>query len=486
MRVSFAAAIAAGATRQGDRVAVTCGDDRVTFAELHRGTNRLARAFAARGVTEGAFVTVALPNSIAFVEACVATWKLGATVQPVSPVLPVREREAIIELADPALVVGADPAAHPDRAVVPAGFAPDPDLPDGPLPDVVPARWKAPTSGGSTGRPKLIVTTDPGLVETGEGSAFRRDGVACVPGPLYHNAPFTFAAMALLRGNHVVVLPRFDAEATLAAVQAHRVDSILLVPTMMQRITRLPATVRDRYDVGSLQAVWHMAAPCPPWLKEAWIEWLGGERIFELYAGTEGQASTVVRGDEWLARPGTVGRPVSGAIRIQDPDTLAVLPPGTLGEVFMHPGGDRRTYTYVGADARATEDGWESLGDMGWLDDDGYLYLADRRSDMVISGGANIYPAEVEGAIDEHPAVVSSAVIGLPDDDLGDRLHAVVQVDPGAADPVDEDGLRAFLAERLVRYKVPRSFELTPDEVRGPDGKVRRSALRAERIAAPR
>ena len=184
-----------------------------------------------------------------------------------------------------------------------------------------------------------------------------------------------------------------------------------------------------------------------------------------------------MRGDEWMAHRGTVGRPISGEMRIQDPDTYALLAPGEIGEVFMRSTGSRKTYEYIGAEARVSPDGWESLGDMGYMDEDGYLFLADRRSDMILSGGANIYPAEIEAAIDEHPSVVSCAAIGLPDDDLGNRIHAVVQV----SEPVDADELRVFLAERLVRYKIPRTFEFVTDVVRGHDGKVRRSALRESR-----
>lgn len=476
--LSYSRAIADNAARQPDRVAITCAADSVTWAELERRTNRLARAYAALGVTEGSFVTVGLPNSIAFYEACIAAWKLGATPQPISYRLPDRERQAIVELADSSLVVGADPASHPGRTVIPAGYEPDLSIDDSQLPDVITAHWKAPTSGGSTGRPKLIVAADPGVTNTEvQGNGMRRDGCVIVPGPLYHNAPFSFSAGALMQGNHVVILPKFDAEATLAAVAEHRPDWMLLVPTMMQRITRLPDDVRDRYDVSSLQTVWHMASPCPPWLKETWIDWLGGEKIFELYAGTEAQSVTVVRGDEWMTHRGTVGKPVFGEMRIQDPETYAVLPAGEVGEVFMRTGSDRRTYEYIGADARISPDGWESLGDMGYMDADGYLYLADRRSDMILSGGANIYPAEIEAAIDEHPAVVSCAAIGLPDEDLGNRIHAVIQI----SEPIDADELRTFLAERLVRYKIPRTFEFVTEEVRGHDGKVRRSALRDTR-----
>ncbi|MCU1390578.1 MAG: baiB [Ilumatobacteraceae bacterium] len=475
--LSYSRAIADAAERDPDHVAVTCAGESITRAELESRTNRLARAYAELGVSSGSFVTVGLPNSVAFLEACFAAWKLGATPQPISYRLPDRERTAIVDLADSALIVGADPAAHPGRTVIPVGWQPDPSIDDSQLPDAVAEHLKAPTSGGSTGRPKLIVATMPSLRPETPSLGQRYDGVALVPGPLYHNAPFSFATGALTYGNHLVILPKFDAEATLAAIDAHRPDWLLLVPTMMQRITRLPDEVRSRYDVSSLQTVWHMASPCPPWLKEAWIDWLGGEKIFELYAGTEAQSVTVVRGDDWLAHRGTVGRPVSGEMRIQDPDTFEVLPPGEIGEVFMRTGGDLRTYEYIGAEARVSPDGWESLGDMGSMDADGYLYLADRRSDMILSGGANIYPAEIEAAIDEHPSVVSCAAIGLPDDDLGSTVHAVVQI----SEPIDVDELRTFLAERLVRYKIPRTFEFVTDVVRGDDGKVRRSALRADR-----
>ena len=476
--LSYSRAIADNAARNPQRVAITCADHSVTWEQLELRTNRLARAYAALGVTPNSFVTVGLPNSVGFFEACIAAWKLGATPQPISYRLPDRERQAIVELADSSLVVGADPAAHPGRTVIAPGFEPDPTIDDSQLPDIIAERWKAPTSGGSTGRPKLIVAADPGVTNTEmPGMGQQRDGVVFVPGPLYHNAPFSFSSGALMQGNHVVILPKFDAEATLAAIHEHRPDWLLLVPTMMQRITRLPDEVRDRYDVSSLQTVWHMASPCPPWLKEAWITWLGGEKIFELYAGTEAQSVTVVRGDEWMAHRGTVGKPVSGEMKIVDPDTYEELPRGEIGEVFMRSAGNRKTYEYIGAEARVSPDGWESLGDMGSMDADGYLYLADRRSDMILSGGANIYPAEIEAAIDEHPHVVSCAVIGLADEDLGNRIHAVVHVSA----PIDPDELRKFLADRLVRYKIPRTFEFVDEVVRGDDGKVRRSALREDR-----
>ena len=471
------------ADRNPDALAITCGDDFVTRQQLRERTNRMARAFAEFGVREGSLVTIALPNSVAFLEAAVAAWKLGAVPQPVSHRLPDRERQAIVELADSALVLGADPQAHPTRHVVPVGWQPNAGLAADDLPDAVSPTWKAPTSGGSTGRPKLILSgARAEFEESGAGFGIGIDGAVAIPGPLYHNAPFQFSSLGLFFGNHVVILPKFDAREAVEMVHRHRPELILLVPTMMSRMARLPDEDRTQFDLSSLTHVWHMAAPCPQWCKQAWIDWVGAEKVYELYAGTEAQSVTIIRGDEWLGHRGSVGRVVSGQMRVLDPETHEELPAGVMGEVFMRPKSASPTYKYVGAEANRIADGWESLGDMGWFDEDGYLYLGDRKGDMILSGGANIYPAEIESALAEHPAVLSSAVIGLPDEDLGKLVHAVVQVDPAVGvDGVEEDELRRFLSERLVRYKVPRSFEFTLDVVRDDAGKVRRSALAAER-----
>ena len=452
------------------RPAITCGGETVTRKELDLRSNRMAHHLAASGVGSGDMVTIALPNSVEWFVATVACWKLGAVPQPVSSRLPARELESIIELAQAKVVLGPEPVVVPD------------DLDDSPLPDAVSPAWKAPTSGGSTGRPKLIVSGDPSLIAPDAPSPllFQQDGVFVMPGPMYHNGPIVWSCGALLKGNHVVLLPRFDAEATLAAIHDHKADLIYLVPTMMKRILRLPEEVRARYDMSSLRWVWHLAEPCPVWLKEAWIEWLGPERIIELYAGTEGQAATVIVGTEWLEHRGSVGRPIHGQILILDAEGNE-LPPGAEGEVWMRSGRETPTYRYIGAEARSRDGGWESLGDMGWVDKDGYLSLGDRMQDMVLSGGANIYPAEVESAIQEHPCVHSVAVVGLPDEDLGNRLHAIVEADGEA---IDERELRSFLAERLVTYKIPRSFEFVDEPLRDDAGKVRRAQLRAERAGA--
>jgi bile acid-coenzyme A ligase len=467
-----------------DRPALTCGDLTFTRAELDVRTNRLARAYRDLGVTRDSFVTIGLPNGCAFFEAVVATWKLGAVPQPISSRLPAAERRAIIDLADPSLVVGVDPAEVPGRPTVPAGFEPDTSASSDPLPPAIGASYKAPTSGGSTGRPKLIVAMQPGTWEALDGFAnllrIPSGGVHLVTGPLYHNGPFATSVLALLKGNHVVVMPRFDAAGALALVERHRADWMYAVPTMMHRIWRLPPEERARYDVSSLRVVLHMAAPCPMWLKEAWIGWLGGESVLELYGGTEAQAITFITGDEWLEHRGSVGRPVLGEMRVLDTDGNEV-PRGEVGEIWMRRGEDAPpSYRYVGATPKTRPGDWESLGDMGRQDEEGYIYLSDRETDMILVGGANVYPAEIEAALDEHPGVAASCAIGLPDDEYGNAVHAIVQ----AKDALTGAELEAFLASRLARYKRPRTYEFVTMPLRGDDGKVRRTALRAERLAA--
>jgi bile acid-coenzyme A ligase len=479
--VSFSRRLADLAAADPSRAAITCGEHSVTRAELETAADALARQLLEDGVKHGEMVTIALPNSIAWFVAVVATWKIGATPQPVSSRLPARELAAIVDLADPRVILGTEPDAFVDRICRPPGYvAPTVASDVKPLPDAISLAWKAPTSGGSTGRPKLIVAGQPSSMddEAPPNLLIQLDGCLMMPGPLYHNGPIVWSCGALLAGNHVVVLPRFDAESTLAGIEQHRADIAYLVPTMMKRIWRLPLDVRESYDLSSLRLIWHLAEPCPPWLKEAWIEWLGPERIFELYAGTEAQAATVITGTQWLEHRGSVGRPLSGSVSITDVEGNEV-PPGVEGEVWLKSGIDSPTYRYVGAEARTREGGWESLGDNGWLDADGYLYLGDRTTDMILTGGSNVYPAEVEAAISEHPGVQSCAVIGLPDDDLGNIVHAIIEADPSE---FQLEELLTFLGERLVRYKVPRSIEIVNEPLRDDAGKLRRSALRSERL----
>jgi bile acid-coenzyme A ligase len=300
-----------------------------------------------------------------------------------------------------------------------------------------------------------------------------------MPGPLYHAGPFITSWQSLLCGGTVYLLRRFDPRRCLECIERERIDWVLFVPTMMQRIWKLPEAERRRYDLSSLETVMSSGAASPAWLKRAWIEWLGPDVIWEAYGGSERIGGTLISGREWLAHPGSVGRPTGGRqVRILGEDGKE-KPTGEIGLVyFLPPGGPGSTYRYIGASGRRTDEGWETLGDLGYLDDEGYLYLTDRETDMIVTGGANVYPAEVEAAIDAFGRVRSSAVIGLPDDDLGQRVHAIVDAPEG----LDEAALVAHLEQHLARYKIPRSFERVHEPLRDDAGKVRRSALRAARL----
>lgn len=479
--ISLSRIIAYWKDKGPDRALVSYEGRTVTRAEFDASTNRLARAYADLGVKQDDFVTIALPNGIEFLEACFATWKLGATPQPVSSRLPQMERDQIVEVGKPALVVGAAPGTHGSIKCIAEGFAPDASLEDTELPERTARHFKVMTSGGSTGRPKLIVSetlavTDVEVARMG----FEPEKSAVIPGPLYHNGPFLWAMSGLFLGNHVTIMARFDAEDMLRLMDEKKATIVYMVPTMMLRIWRLPEEVRLKYDLSSLKVLWHLAAPCPQWLKEEYIAWLGPDVIYELYGGTEGQGTTIITGTEWLEHRGSVGKPQPGCkMKIVDEEGNT-LPPGEIGEVFLMPeGGQGSTYHYIGDKAKEIEGGWESLGDMGYMDDSGYLYLADRQTDMILSGAANIYPAEIEGAIEAFPGVRSCAVIGLPNEDMGNLIHAIVEA---ADDGVTEEALVAHLVERLVRYKIPRTFEFVSEPLRDEAGKVRRKALRAERV----
>ncbi|MEV5968109.1 AMP-binding protein [Kribbella sp. NPDC051952] len=464
---SFARILSGLAKTDPDRTAIVCAGERVSRAELERRANRLARAYLERGVQVGDFVSIVLPNSIEFYVALVAAWKVGAVPAPLSARMPAGERDEILKIADPRLVVGLDTTAWPS---LPAGYLPAHS--EAPLPDRISPAWKAPASGGSTGRPKLIVAGQPSVLPADTGKLFhqRADDRQLVAGPLYHNSPLTFSSLGLFLGQELVVLPSFDAVAALKAIERHRITWVNVVPTMMLRMLRAIEAEPGRYDVSSLRILWHMAAPCPDWLKQAWIELIGPDAVIEMYGSTESIAYTVITGTEWLTHRGSVGRPLSGEITILDAAGKPA-PAGEVGEVFMR--SVIPMYHYKGAEARRHGD-WESVGDLGRLDDDGFLYLSDRRTDLILSGGANVYPAEVEAAIAEHPAVLTCAVVGLPDADLGQRVHAVVQT----AAELTETELLAYLAERLVRYKIPRSVDFVDQPLRSDAGKVRRGAVR--------
>jgi bile acid-coenzyme A ligase len=470
--------------RPEDTIAISHGAETLTWQQLERNANRRARAFAAKGVKPGDFVAIGLPNGNEFFETTFAVWKCGATPTSLSWRLPRGEAAAVLDILKPSLVVGGETDWNAGNSL-PTGFLPE-GFSDEPLSTPVSRYWKAMTSGGSTGRPKVILDHQPAVVDTAVAQPL---GIApgttlLNPGPLYHNAPFIVTHLALFGGGRITGMVKFEAEETLRLIARDRVQWVNFVPTMMHRIWALPGDVRDAYDLSSLKIVFHMAAPMPPWLKENWIAWLGPERIFELYGGTERQGATIISGVEWLAHKGSVGKIGETArLRIIGDDGNDVVP-GETGEIYFLPNdGPGTTYHYLGAEPKRRADGWESLGDIGRLDADGYLYLGDRLSDMILRGGANIYPAEVEAALSAHPDVCSCVVVGLPDAEFGQRVHAILElVESGDVQAV-ADGMGDFLAHRLSRYKHPESFETVAVGLRDDSGKVRRTLLRDERVA---
>jgi bile acid-coenzyme A ligase len=470
--------VATLAQQDPDAPAVTCDGRTITRRQLDASTNRLARAYAQLGVGQGDYVVTVLPNSIEFVQAVLAIWKLGGVPQPLSARMPDAELAALLQLRPPKLIVGRDDPTGVSPSV-PADFTPDAALPDGALPEIVSPVLKAMASGGSTGRPKLI---DAGIDSRFSplagyvmGSA---DGdVNLMSVPLTHNTGFSTMAIGLVQGHHLVVMPRFDAHEFLRLVTEHRVSFLSTVPTIMQRVLSVYRADPDSYDLSSIRRFWHVAAPCPPAIKQAWIDILGPDVVWELYGGTELQALTFISGEQWLTHPGSVGMVVTGEMKVLDDDGNE-CPPGVTGEIYMRRSpGTSPTYRYIGATAKQ-RDGWDSLGDLGYFDEDGFLYLNDRRVDMFTVGGRNVYPAEIESALSAHPDVLSCLVVGVPHEDLGQVPHAIVQ-----GNGLDEDAVIAFLSERVAGYKLPRTVEFSDTPLRDDAGKARRSAVRDEVIA---
>ena len=456
-----------------EQTAQVQGEARWTWAALDQRARQWAHILLNAGVGADDLVAFALPNGSEFFALTFGIYMAGATPAPLSPKLPPVEIEEILAQMQPAARAELlpDSVPFPTSASSEASWA-----------GQVAASWKACTSGGSTGRPKVIID--------GRSAAFARDAAfleipACgrvlVPGPLYHNGPFSAAIFALLRGNTVVTMPRFDAAMAIEIIAAEKISWAMMVPTMLQRILRLDLSgaALDHWKL-----VVHTAAPMPRTAKQQWIEQFGPDHIGEVYGATEGLVRTWINGREWLERPGSVGRATGGArIRVLADDG-SDCPVGTLGEIYaMPPGGPGSSYRYLGASRRATCDGWESVGDIGYLDAGGFLYLADRRDDMIVSGGVNVWPAEVEAAIARHPSIISCAAVGVPDDDLGQHVHALIETNDPA---LDRDSLRAFLRDHLPPEKIPRSVAISPGPVRDDAGKVRRQAVVENYIAACR
>ncbi len=470
------------AEKPASQLALIYPDGAVTWQAFEARATRRAQQLYEMGVRPDDLVAVALPNCAAHHEMTFAIWKAGATPCILPAKLPEQELRQVLALAHPRVLVRDAGYESLDVKVL------DPTRPfeiadPVPMPDRAPRHWKAVTSGGSTGRPKLIIDRVEGRFNQyidGRLERIRmpRGGVMINPGPLYHNASFLFTSLALIAGSTVVGMVRFDAEECLRLIEKHRANWICLVPTMMHRIWSLPKDIREKYDVSSLQAVWHMAAACPTWLKQGWIDWLGPDRIFEAYSGTEASGTTI-NGRDWLRKPGSVGRIAPGTLSILRPDGEPCAP-GEVGEIFF-PHDAQARFQYVGASVTSDAQGRFSLGDLGYADDDGYLFLADRRSDLINRGGANIYPAEVEAVLDQNPTVANSVVIGLPCQEYGQRVHAILEPRTGSTCALEE--IDRYMRERLASYKCPESYEIAQSPLRNEAGKVRRSALKEEREA---
>jgi len=464
----------------------------VSWRELDSLGNRLARLLAGHGAGAGAVVAVALTNSVEHLAAAIGAWRLGACVLPLRWDLPAWERDRLLEVAAPDLVVGDWPLGDrgiptiPRAAIDDATDPADPRLPDGPLPDAVADPAMAIASSGSTGFPKIIVSPGPGVYDaarpayaTSQQMGAGRGQVQLVPAPLYHTNGFRIAHGSLHRDELLVLMEHFDAQQAVSLIERHRVTTTTMAPVMLLRIARLPGV--ERRDLSSLRSVLQGAASCPPWLVRWWIDRIGPERFFVSYGSTERVGVAFLKGTEWLEHPGSVGRGLDTDIRILD-DAGRDLAAGEIGHVYLRSrDADGPSYRYRGAEpAPTTDDGFTTVGDLGWLDEDGYLYIADRRLDLIVTGGVNVYPSEVEAALVEHPGVADAAVVGVPDEEWGQRLHAVVEPSDRARAPTD-DVLRDHCRARLAPHKVPKTFEVVDALPRTAAGKLNRSMLAGER-----
>lgn len=496
-----------------DLPAVVCSPTGVTltFAELAGRAHRIVHALRARGIRAGDAVAYALPNGVD-----ILVWQLGLSEGgyhgiALNPALSVGEIREILEHSGASCVVAH--AEYGDRAaelvgvpsvrlyVAVGGHLPRFEGEDGVLaghPTTMPAdrRYGSPISysSGTTGKPKAIararIDIDPSVMADQMklfGRAFQftpLQGVHMVSAGMHHGGCQSFFHGALNIGQALAILGKFDAEATLRCIEEYRVTTAYMVPTQFVRLLRLSDEARARYDVSSLQVVVHSAAPCPIDIKHQMMNWWGPV-IWETYGGMEG-AAAIAKPHRWLEKPGTVGRAVRGmSIKILD-DLGTELPAHQTGHVYLESA--KQTFQYLG-DPEQTQSVHRgrafTLGDIGFLDEDGYLFLCDRAKDMIISGGVNIYPAEVEAVLSTHPAVGDVAVIGVPDAEWGESVKAVVEVVDGVL-PSDElaGELIEFCRNRLAGFKCPRSIDFRTTLPRSDAGKVYKRTLRDEYWAA--
>jgi long-chain acyl-CoA synthetase len=491
----------------GRTALVTPEGERITAGDLLARSNQLVHGLRKLGLQQGDVVATLLPNGGPMIEIYLAATQAGLYLVPINHHLAGPEVAYILADSGAKAFVADDRFADIARAGVaetklPAsacfavgsipGFQPYAALSDG-MPTTAPEDRAAGQvmnyTSGTTGRPKgvrrALMPFDPDTV----GSMFamflamfgitpENDGVHLVGSPLYHTAVLVFAGCSLHFGHTLSVMDKWTPEDSLKVVQRDRVTTTHMVPTQFHRLLALPEDVKKKYDVSSLRNVVHAAAPCPVDVKRRMLAWWGPV-IFEYYAASEG-GGTLVTPTEWLERPGTVGKAwPSSEIRILD-DAGGEIATGTPGTVYMKLG--VQDFEYHG-DKKKTDanrrDGFFTVGDVGYLDDAGYLFLCDRKIDMIISGGANIYPSEIESCLLSHPKVGDAAVFGIPDDDWGESVKAVIEPAAGIQAGKDlADEIVAFCLEHIAKFKVPKSIDFMPELPRDPNGKLYKRKLR--------
>lgn len=476
--VPFGEQLSRRATTDPDQIAVTLvaedgSETAVSLERLDRGANQWARTLAARGAGVGDLVGIAIPNSLEFVLTALGCWKIGAVPVPMRWDLPAWESSRLLEVLQAAVVVD---EANRDALIADARAQHDTALPA-----VVSPMQNGICSSGSTGLPKIILNTRPAEWTTALSEPFvahwapvPRPQAILIPGPMYHTNGFN-PLFYLLGGDRLVILEKFSAAGVLDAIERHGITHFTATPTMLGRIADAQDAVPR--DLSTVEWIMQGAASMPPDLLRRWFDLLSPERIIMAYGMTENLGLATLRGDEWLRHPGSVGRGFRETeIRIRD-DQGADVPVGEVGEIYLRaPMND--TFRYLGGAKPAvpTADGFRSAGDLGSLDEDGYLYIADRRTDMIVTGGANVFPAEVENALIAHGGIVDVVVLGLRDPEWGRRVHAVVQRADGAGELTADDVI-AYAKGRLARYKVPKTVEFVDEIPRSAATKVSRSAM---------
>jgi long-chain acyl-CoA synthetase len=495
------------ARERPDAPALVMGGSRtvVTFRELEERSNRLARLLRSRGLEAGDHLAVLLDNTPRYLEVVWAGLRAGLYVTPINWHLGADETGYIIEDCEANALVTSSAFAELVGKLEPylgdvttrlaigegvAGFEVYDDPVAGEVPEPISDESEGAYmfySSGTTGRPKGIKPPRPGL-PFGSGSMLEPmlthlygvddTAVYLCPAPLYHAAPIGWSIAMQRLGATVVVMERFDAEEALALIERERVTHAQFVPTHFIRMLKLPAHVRARYDTSSLRTVVHAAAPCPVEVKQQMLDWWG-DKVYEYYSGSEGSGFCAIGPEEWRAHRGSVGRPVIGTVHIVGEQGVE-QPPGEVGQIWFEGPANFEYHNDPVKTAEAfDEHGWSTMGDVGYVDDDGYVYLTDRVSHMIISGGVNIYPQEIENVLALHPAVTDVAVIGVPDTDMGESVKAVVQpADPSAASDELAAELMAYCRERLAGFKCPRSVDFVDELPRLPTGKLLKRVLR--------